>query len=92
VVLEALASGVPVVAFAIGGIPEIVHDGVNGFLCPPGDVSAMARGLQRLIDDRTLLATMKEAARRYAVDHLDADRMNARYLALLRNLVPTAPF
>ncbi len=91
VVLEALASGVPVVAARLGGIPEMVHDGVNGFLCPPGDVAAMAACIDRLIADRQLLATMKENARRYAVDHLDAGLMNARYLAALtdRESTPT---
>jgi glycosyltransferase involved in cell wall biosynthesis len=87
VVLEALASGVPVVASKLGGIPEIVLDGMNGFLCPPGDIAAMAACVDRLIADRGLLATMKKNARKYATDHLDAEVMNARYLAVLRELV-----
>jgi glycosyltransferase involved in cell wall biosynthesis len=87
VVLEALASGVPVVASRLGGLPEIVHDGMNGFLCPPGDIAAMAACVDRLIADRGLLATMKRNARQYATDHLDAEIMNARYLAVLRELV-----
>jgi glycosyltransferase involved in cell wall biosynthesis len=92
VVLEALASGVPVVASRLGGIPEMVQDGVNGFLCPPGDVAAMAACIDRLITDRQLLATMKGNARRYAVDHLDAAVMNVRYLAALRDLPQTTTY
>ena len=75
------------VASNLGGLPEIVHDGMNGFLCPPGDIAAMAASVDRLITDRELLATMKRNARRYATDHLDAGIMNARYLAVLQELV-----
>ena len=47
VVVEALASGVPVVATRVGGIPELVQDGVNGFLIPPGDVTALADAINQ---------------------------------------------
>lgn len=47
VVLEALAAGVPVVATAVGGTPEIVEDGINGYLVPPGDADLLA---QRMLD------------------------------------------
>ncbi len=52
VLVEALASGVPVVASAVGGIPEIVSDGVNGVLVAPGDVDQLARALSRCLDSR----------------------------------------
>ncbi len=92
VVLEALASGVPVVAARLGGIPEMVDDGVNGFLCPPGDVAAMAACIDRLIADRQLLATMKRNARRYAVDQLDASVMNRLYLSVLKNVARSSRY
>jgi glycosyltransferase involved in cell wall biosynthesis len=51
VLLEALAAGRPVVASRIGGIPEVVVDGDNGLLVPPGDAGALADALQRLAED-----------------------------------------
>jgi glycosyltransferase involved in cell wall biosynthesis len=90
VVLEALASGVPVVAARLGGIPELIHDGRNGYLFPPGDVAAMAACVDRLIADRQLLADMKINARQYAKDHLDAEAMDARYLAVLRDVTKSS--
>ena len=59
VLLEAMASHVPVLASAAGGITDVVVDGVSGVLVPPGDVTALAAGLQRLAaqpDLRTRLA------------------------------------
>ncbi len=49
--VEALAVGTPVVATAVGGVPEIVRDGVNGLLVPPGDPASLARALRLLVED-----------------------------------------
>ncbi|WP_200883389.1 glycosyltransferase [Thermus sp. 2.9] len=49
VLLEAHASGLPVVATKVGGNPEVVRDGVSGFLVPPGDAPALARAMYRLM-------------------------------------------
>jgi glycosyltransferase involved in cell wall biosynthesis len=61
--LEAMAAGVPVVASAVGGIPEIVVDGVSGFLCAPGDVANLQRLMRKLLLDRGLSARIGAAAR-----------------------------
>jgi glycosyltransferase involved in cell wall biosynthesis len=50
-VLEAAAQGVPVVAAAVGGVPELVDDGTTGLLVPPGDAAALAGALSRLLSD-----------------------------------------
>lgn len=61
--MEAAACGVPVVAPAVGGIPELVADGVTGFVTPPGDVTAVANGLARVLTSPDLRARMSAAAR-----------------------------
>ena len=61
--LEALACGTPVVGSAVGGIPEIVREGEEGFLVPAEDPSALADRLQRLLSDPVLRARMSHAAR-----------------------------
>ena len=74
VVVEALRAGVPVVASAVGGIPEIVRDGVEGVLVPPGDDRALAHGLSELVVDTVLRHRLSAAARRrataYDPDHI----------------------
>ena len=62
--LEAMAAGRPVVASRVGGIPDAVQDGVTGFLVTPGDGSALADRLTRLVVDPELRTTMGEAGRK----------------------------
>jgi glycosyltransferase involved in cell wall biosynthesis len=63
-VLEAMAAGIPVVTTPVGGIPEAVTDGVEGFLVQPGDIDALRDRLQRLLSDNALARRMGEAGRR----------------------------
>ena len=63
-VLEAMAAGLPVLSTDIGGIPEAVTDGVEGFLITPGDVDALSERLKLLLTDGDLARRMGEAARR----------------------------
>lgn len=64
--IEAMSAGVPVVASPVGGIPEAVVDGVNGFLVAPGDKAGLERALRRVLIDRTLAARVGAAAREAA--------------------------
>lgn len=87
VVLEALALGVPVIASAVGGLPELVHDGLNGFLCQPRMIENFVERLEWLALDRELLKRMKRTARRSAERNLDARSMLSRYEQGLKALI-----
>jgi sulfoquinovosyltransferase len=66
VVLESMASGVPVVGAAAGGIPDLISDGETGYLVPPGDTDAFCAKMQSLATDTTLRTQMGKAARQEA--------------------------
>lgn len=72
--LEAMASGVPIVSTNAGGIPDMVEDGKTALLVPPGDAQAMATAAVRILDDGDLARSMRnagiEAARRYTWDEV----------------------
>lgn len=63
-ILDAFAAGVPVVATAAGGIPEVVQDGESGLLCPVGDAAALARAAMQLLTDHALRTRLAGGARR----------------------------
>jgi glycosyltransferase involved in cell wall biosynthesis len=73
-VLEPAALGVPVVASAVGGIPELVEDGVTGLLVPPGDPAALARALTRVVERPEEAAAMGRAAWQRVRERHDPDR------------------
>ena len=72
--LEAAASGLPVVASRVGGLPEIVADGETGLLAPPEDPVALAEALARLIDSPEQRRALGRAARARAVTRYDWQR------------------
>lgn len=86
-VLEAMASGTPVVCSRLGGLPEVVHDGETGFLVEPGDVEGLRERLAELLGDRALAARMGSNARDLACDRFTwaacAERCLAAYAELL---------
>ena len=86
VVLEAMAAGLPVAATRVGGIPEIVQDGVTGTLVEAEDDGALAEALLTLLESADLRARMGEAGRAAAAEHR-ADRMVDRYFALYDELL-----
>jgi glycosyltransferase involved in cell wall biosynthesis len=75
VVLQALATGVPVVAYDTAGIEEAVADGANGYLVRPGAVETMVERLAHLIDDPSARAAMAARARDGISDEFTEDRM-----------------
>jgi colanic acid/amylovoran biosynthesis glycosyltransferase len=85
VLMEAMASGVPVVASGISGIPELVEDETSGLLVPPRDPSALASALRRLHDDQALRERLARAGREKVDREFDvrknADELVRRFRA-----------
>ncbi len=81
-ILEAMASGLPVIATRVGGNVELVEEGRTGFLVPPSDPAAMANAIRAYLDDRTLLAAQGQAARKKAETEFSLEAMVNSYLAV----------
>lgn len=82
VLLEAMATVIPVVSTAVGGIPELVEHTVNGLLTPVGNVKELTRHLSLLSADRELSRRIGEAGRRYVIGRHSVERMASEYGAL----------
>jgi glycosyltransferase involved in cell wall biosynthesis len=86
--IEALASGTPVVATRVGGVPDVVRDQVDGFLVEPGDTDAAADRLAELAGDPELRQRLGSSGREYARERYSVDRLvddvDRLYRALLR--------
>jgi glycosyltransferase involved in cell wall biosynthesis len=67
--VEASASGLPVIASRVGGLPEVVLDGKTGLLVPPGDIDALATAISRLLADPVLRVQMGQAGRQFVLEH-----------------------
>ncbi|MCS6922926.1 MAG: glycosyltransferase, partial [Fimbriimonadales bacterium] len=86
-VMEAMAAGLPVVATAVGGVPELVENGASGLLVPSDDVAALAQALQTLVDNPSLRATMGHKARQVAQERFDARAMTRAYESLYESIL-----
>ncbi|TLS35891.1 N-acetyl-alpha-D-glucosaminyl L-malate synthase BshA [Pseudalkalibacillus caeni] len=79
VLLEAMACGVPVIGTNIGGIPEVIKDGVNGYLCQIGEIESIANKAIRILTDDELRARMAEEAVLTVKNDFNAQRVLSQY-------------
>lgn len=85
--LQALAAGVPVVASAVGGIPEVILDGATGLLVPPGDPKALAGAVGAVLKDPDSARRRAETGRALVSARFSRDRIMERLVALYRELL-----
>ncbi len=85
--LEAMACSVPVVAPRVGGLPEVVRHGIDGYLEPVGDVEAMAADAGKLLRDEDLRLTLGDAARERALGTFAEGPIVDQYEALYRRVL-----
>ena len=86
-VLESLAVGAPVVASDVGGIPEMIRDGVDGFLVPPDDPEALAEKIKLLLTDTELRETMGRNARERFLTEFELSRNIGRHADWFEEIV-----
>jgi sugar transferase (PEP-CTERM/EpsH1 system associated) len=91
-ILEAMATGLPVLATAVGGNPELVTDGVTGALVPAGNVQAMADGLERLVADPVRSRALGRAGRQEVERRFSLDAMVASYQGMYDKLLAAAGY
>ncbi len=85
--IEAMATGLPVITTNVGGVPDIVTDGQEGFLIESQEGAALAAGLDRLLGDESLRQAMGERARASVLDRFDARKNAEQIIGLMKGLV-----
>jgi N-acetyl-alpha-D-glucosaminyl L-malate synthase BshA len=85
--LEAHACSVPVIAAAVGGLPEVVVDGETGFLLPVGDIQGMSKKALSLLTDRELDRAFRKCARKRALEAFDSKMIIPQYEALYEDVL-----
>jgi glycosyltransferase involved in cell wall biosynthesis len=85
--LEAMAAGLPVIATAVGGTPEVVTDGVTGLLVPPRDPEALAGALERLLADPAGARALGNKAREHVRERYSLDRLGREINEIHEELV-----
>ena len=90
VIMEALMHRLPVVATDVCGIPEVIQDGVTGFLVPEKNPAALAKAIIKMVGDRKSALEMAERGRSLVLKEFDPDRNHGKYLELYSTLTTAA--
>ncbi len=85
--LDAMAAGLPVVASSVGGVPELIQDGITGWFVPPGDVDALASRLRLLLSNPQMRHSMGAAGYTRVRDHFSAAQMTEGFTQLYDELL-----
>jgi glycosyltransferase involved in cell wall biosynthesis len=88
---EVMASGTPVIASHVGGLPEIVEDGCTGYLVPPGDIAALRARIVQVLGDPAAAARLGSNARKRVVAEFSWERCTERCLEAYRQLLDRQP-
>jgi glycosyltransferase involved in cell wall biosynthesis len=89
VIIEAMATGTPVIGSRVGGIPELIKDGVNGFLIPPGDEQALAEKLRWVLSNPEKARAMGHAGRGFAKQTFSTENYVRGYRQIFQLGLPT---
>jgi glycosyltransferase involved in cell wall biosynthesis len=87
-VLEAMASGLPIVSTAAGGVPNLLENGKEGFLVPPGDLQGLAKSMNSLLKYRAGRESMGAAAASHARENFDVSHLVRSYEQVYEDLIP----
>jgi glycosyltransferase involved in cell wall biosynthesis len=87
VLLQAMVAGCPVIGTRVGGIPDIVDDGLNGWLVAPSDATALAGAMSAILIDPQKAQERARRASRYVADHYTIDAMGRRILDLYGRVI-----
>lgn len=88
-ILEALASGTPVITTKIGGIPEAIEDGVQGLFVPPKNAEAVAEAIKAILSNQTLLEEMSELCVKRAHQEYSIDRLADQFTSIYKSMLPS---
>jgi glycosyltransferase involved in cell wall biosynthesis len=86
-ILEAMSAGIPVLASRVGGIPDLVEDGLNGCLCDPADPESIRRGLREILADPGTATRMGLAGKERATDRYLPKQVAKRHLGVYANIL-----
>ncbi|MBN2326256.1 MAG: N-acetyl-alpha-D-glucosaminyl L-malate synthase BshA [Candidatus Omnitrophica bacterium] len=86
-IAEAMACETPVVSTCVGGVPEVVQDGVTGYLEPVGDIQALAQAAIRILSNPQKQVEMGKAARKLIIERFELETITDEYLRLYQSVI-----